>query len=609
MRPFVLPSVSSTSITISGKFYLNETSTATSGYLIYLAHTGTSGSSLRYHRSTLTDSSGGYTFNNVKPGNYQLVSESQPFASANSSTVDRRVTSDINIKVSADQVTIQPRATNVDPYAGSIVGVSLYLGNVGSNIGPYNHWTAYFDGQPDVSFSDPGTPSRTATAWAAMTFPCKFQNVANQSFYDNIYQIALSKGYLSLRQIVISDPGSGYTYRPSTGPRALANLSGANLVSITKYPSYGTSTAAIIAAGIADGSMVYAPDGEQVYVDEGDPPVPVAYSVVYSISKTPVSGYLDGVILSHDYDEFRNQERNLNYLNSCTHVRADNYTYDAPLYGRSIVYEEGHTAENSSKPSGGTGWSYAPIWYRLPYIFTGTPKPATSAVLVTRSFSKDIKPSNTTPINPANNAAQTGELSAYKKFINAVIQSINIPSLLEWGGVNDGNPLYWDIIYGSGGAKAAYENGDFGPVGSPGAIWQLDQIKGYVGRELIINAALQSAAGQLIPGLIDNEVVVNNNSTIQRYWNLPNKSLGVLGGFLANTIYQYSQAIAESSSISQLPYNIVKETASLGRQTWGTFSDVPPDWLVGKSFSGSLASGSTVEFNFTSGGYNRTVTP
>jgi hypothetical protein len=347
----------------------------------------------------------------------------------------------------------------------------------------------------------------------------------------------------------------------------------------------------------------------------GDPPVSTSFPLLYRIKKDPVQGYSPyftsslEVIISHSYDEFREQEKSLNYFNGCSETRATGTIFNANMSGRSFVYDQNGYGTFNDKPYGSIGWHNAPVPYRLPYIYTGTPKSLTSAVLTTRSFNTDVKPSNSSPINPAKNAAQTGELSAYKKIIDQIISSIKIPSLLEWGGQNNGNPLYWDVIYGSGGAKQAYDTGAFGAVGSPEAIWQLDQIKGYVGRELIINAALQSAAGQIIPSIMTNELSINNNSTIQKYWNLPNQSLGVLGGFVANTIYQYAQAIQNSTSSSQLPYNIIKETASLGRQTWGTFSDVPPSWLAGKNYSGTLGNGSTVQFSFNSSGYNRTVTP
>lgn len=618
MRPFVLPSVSSTSITISGKFYLNETSTATSGYLVYLAYTNTSGSSLRYYKSKLTDSSGGFTFNNVKPGNYQIVTEAQPFSTANSSTVERRVTSDTNIKVSENEVKLEPR----QPYLGSIVGANLYLGTVGGQY-PNLPWTLYFDGQPTVSITSPTAPIQEATAWAAMTFPVRFDHMSYsqpQYYWDDIYQIGLSEGFLSLRQIVISNPGSGYPLRPAGGggPRTLAELSGANVCTIlplTNSTFYGTSASISIQTIIdSGGEVVQSLNGLTTQKTEGDPPVTTTYPLLYSITKTPVSGYLE-VILSRNYNEFRTQTKSLNYYNGCNETRADNVTFDARMDGRSFVFDQSDAGFNDT-PGGSIGWRSQPVPYRHEYIYPGTPKPATSAVLVTRSFNTNVKPSNSSPINPSNNAVQTGELSAYKKLTDALGQifgsGISSPysAAGQWSGSIGGSPLYFDVIHGdTGSADAAYRAGEFGPVGSAEAIWKLDQIKGYIGRELLVNAAVQGTAGSFISDIINNEYAVNNNSNIQRLWNLPNKTLDVLGGFLANVAYQYGEAIVESSSFPDLAKNILKETASLGRQTWGTFSDTPPDWLVGKSWSGSLADGRTVQFSFNSGGYNRTVTP
>jgi hypothetical protein len=279
--------------------------------------------------------------------------------------------------------------------------------------------------------------------------------------------------------------------------------------------------------------------------------------------------------------------------------------------GRSYVYDA--DGGFNSTPGGSIAWHNQPKPYRIKYKRPGTPKPSSSSVLRTLSFNPG--PSNTKPINPATNAAKTGELSAYRKLTDALAQIFGSAAdspynaAGQWSGTTNGAPLYFDVIYGASGAVAAYKSGAFGAVGTPSALWQLDQIKGYVGRELLVNAAVQGAAGTFIGNLIDNEVAVNTNTNVQRLWNLPNKSLNVLGGFLANTAYQYGQAIQESSSIPSLAKNILKETASLGRQTWGSLSDVPPPWLVDKSFSGTLANNSTVQFSFNSSGYNRTVTP
>jgi hypothetical protein len=613
MRPYVYPSIltSSSGVTITGSVFLTSTSTATTGHLVYLARTSTSGGSLTFHRSTFTNSSGGYTFNNVKPGNYQVVTEAEPFATANSSTVQRNVTSDININVSQtkNDITVQPKSNTNDPYSGSIVGVSLYNTSF-SDFPEFDlPWTLWLDGTPNVTITTPGSPTNQASAWASMTFPVRLDNWTDtytQTEWNNSYQIALNLGFISMSQIVISNPGSGYPLRSPIGMTTKAELSGCNIKYIYPYlGSYTTSNQTNIDAGLASGGLVYSPSGETVTVVEGDPPAPVSKPKVYAISTYSIDGKFLDVITSRNYNEFRLQASQLDLYNGCTETRSDDYTFDQRQDGRSFVFD-GSGVFNST-PSGSIAWNHQPKPYRIKYIRPGTPKPLTSSVLRTLSFNPG--PGNTKPINPATNAAKTGELSAYKKLIDQIIKSINIPSLLEWGGQNDGNPLYWDIIYGANGARAAYETGAFGPVGSPGAIWQLDQIKGYVGRELVINAALQSAAGQIIPSIMTNELSINNNSNIQKYWNLPNQSLGVLGGFIANTIYQYSQAIQESTSISQLPYNIIKETASLGRQTWGTFSDVPPAWLDGKSYSGTLGNGSTVQFSFNNSGYNRTVTP
>jgi hypothetical protein len=100
-------------------------------------------------------------------------------------------------------------------------------------------------------------------------------------------------------------------------------------------------------------------------------------------------------------------------------------------------------------------------------------------------------------------------------------------------------------------------------------------------------------------------MLVDNNLT-----SIPLSATSAVVGFAINTIYQSKQAwdVAQTSN-TPLYKSIINEFWSLGRQTLGEASLTPPAWLNGKTYTGTLGNGDTVQYTFSSSSYARTVTP
>lgn len=599
MRPFVSPTFYDSSLTIAGTLNLTDTSTATSGHLVYLAYTATSGSTLKYTRKTLTDSSGGYTFNNVKPGNYQIVADTKPYDQVSPSD-PKIVTSADNISVTDTEIKLGISNSAQTPSLGAIAAIGL--GNSIFSLGDI-----WLDNAPTVSIisSTGATPTRAASAWCKMTFPVKKRGFGNDQRDANRYSIALNLGAISLSQIVISDVGAGYVLRNEQPPPVynyFAQLNNANVISVDIWGGQYSTTSTVMLAGIANGSLVPSPSGETVTVDEGG--IQKTLNLLYAVSITPLNEILSNVIGADSYEQLYQYERDLSYYNA----------YDGNGGGRGwrcIVSD--NTKNWNSKPAGSTGWQLQPPQYRLPYVRTGTSN-QNSGVPVALRF--NVKPATARLSNPAKYYDEFGSMDATSKIVDALkniwsgISANPYDFAGKYTGVKDGAPLYFDIVHTRG--EAALAAGEFGTPGSPEATWNFDLVKGYIGRELLVRAAAEGVSGSYLSSIFDIIAATNTNPSVLDLINpLRNFAMGseLVVGFLANTVYQMQQAWGESDTASAIPGNILKELKSLGRQTVGTGMATPPDWLVGKSFSGTLSNGSTVNYTFNSGGYNRTVTP
>jgi hypothetical protein len=220
--------------------------------------------------------------------------------------------------------------------------------------------------------------------------------------------------------------------------------------------------------------------------------------------------------------------------------------------------------------------------------------------------------------------ATTGE-SAWSNFtenLGAQVQRMMYNSSNDYVGTFANDDLYATAVYGVGGAKSAYDAGEFGPVGSIGAVREFDAIKGYMGREFLVKATLQGVEFDAIKGILDTAISDNNSRRVANFildnGLTPGSSTAtnVMVAFVANFLYQNTQAFAETFGTQQTPINnqplyknIIKELFSLGRQTLGSASLTPPAWLNGKTYTGTLGNGDTVQYTFSSGSYVRQVNP
>lgn len=212
----------------------------------------------------------------------------------------------------------------------------------------------------------------------------------------------------------------------------------------------------------------------------------------------------------------------------------------------------------------------------------------------------------------------TGETgwAKFKKSLTDTLPEKLASAPTDYVGTFSGTTLYHRAVYGSGGAVERYAAGDFGPVGSIQAKLQLDAIKGYLGREFLVKGALQGAAYDSVKAILDLAVSENTSVRVAQMLadnnltSIPLTATAAVVGFAINIGYQSKQAwdVAQTSN-TPLYRSIINEFWSLGRQTLGEASLTPPAWLNGKTYTGSLGNGSTVEYTFSSGGYNRTVTP
>ena len=222
---------------------------------------------------------------------------------------------------------------------------------------------------------------------------------------------------------------------------------------------------------------------------------------------------------------------------------------------------------------------------------------------------------NNTEHGPLATTGQKGWNKFKKAFTDTMPEKL-ATAPTDYVGTFSGTTLYHRAVYGTGGAVERYAAGDFGPVGSVQAVMELDAIKGYLGREFLVKGSVQGAQYDAVKAILDTAVsentsvrvaqmLVDNNLT-----SIPLSATSAVVGFLVNIGYQSKQAwdVAQTSN-TPLYKSIINEFWSLGRQTLGEVYVTPPAWLNGKTYTGTLGNGDTVQYTFSSSNYTRTVTP
>jgi hypothetical protein len=259
-------------------------------------------------------------------------------------------------------------------------------------------------------------------------------------------------------------------------------------------------------------------------------------------------------------------------------------------------------------------WDTYPPWSSASYGFNSSPTspnpPSPHSICVGWSNNVD-----STFYSRKTTVGETSWSKFKKAFVDTFPEKL-VGAPNAYVGTFDGTTLYHHAVYGPDGAIQHYTAGDFGPVGSLQAIQQLDAIKGYLGREFLVKGAVQGAQYDAIKAILDtavsentsvrvSQMLVDNNLT-----SIPVSATSAVIGFLVNIGYQSKQAwdVAQTSN-TPLYRSIINEFWSLGRQTLGEAYVTPPAWLNGKTYTGTLGNGSTVQYTFSGSGYNRTVTP
>jgi hypothetical protein len=214
--------------------------------------------------------------------------------------------------------------------------------------------------------------------------------------------------------------------------------------------------------------------------------------------------------------------------------------------------------------------------------------------------------------------ATTGQKgwSNFKKSLTDTVPEKLATAPTDYTGLYGGTTLYHRAVYGTGGAVERYAAGDFGPVGSIQAKMELDAIKGYLGREFLVKGSVQGAAYDAVKSILDTAVSENTSVRVSQMLvdngltSIPLSATAAVVGFLVNIGYQSKQAwdVAQTSN-TPLYKSIINEFWSLGRQTLGEVYVAPPAWLNGKTYSGTLGNGDTVQYTFSSSNYTRQVNP
>lgn len=263
-----------------------------------------------------------------------------------------------------------------------------------------------------------------------------------------------------------------------------------------------------------------------------------------------------------------------------------------------LSFSTGHCAGTQTRPP----------WNNPAYGFNGNNSPYSECL-------EWIDAPNNTEHSRKTTTGETGWNKVKKSFTDTMPEKLaSAPT--NYTGLYGGTTLYHRAVYGTGGAVERYAAGDFGPVGSIQAKMELDAIKGYLGREFLVKGSVQGAQYDAIKSILDTAVsentsvrvaqmLVDNNLT-----SIPLSATSAVIGFLVNIGYQSKQAwdVAQTSN-TPLYKSIINEFWSLGRQTLGEVYVTPPAWLNGKTYTGTLGNGDTVQYTFSGSGYNRTVTP
>jgi hypothetical protein len=210
-------------------------------------------------------------------------------------------------------------------------------------------------------------------------------------------------------------------------------------------------------------------------------------------------------------------------------------------------------------------------------------------------------------------------LGLYKFIKNVVTNVLNFDGTgaLTNTALNYDGGVYNKVLYNDvNSLQDRYNRGEFGPKNSPEALFVLDSVKGYLGRELLVKPVVQQVTfSNFAQNAIDN--YTSQTPAVQKFLTKAlQQSESVVAAHasvLAEVLYQGKQFFIDDIPASvtgnkNLALLAVHEMRNLYGQVSGAVSENPPAYLVGKTFTGMTTDGSTVTFEFNSTGYTRTVT-
>lgn len=262
------------------------------------------------------------------------------------------------------------------------------------------------------------------------------------------------------------------------------------------------------------------------------------------------------------------------------------------------------------------GPEYPPGHVRTALVFSNSAFSRPTALLLPGTYLGRIGPVNELNLELPTSLALTDLEQTYglaqfinglqKKMIDALDTAVTDVTGVGQGGV----PLYFDIMYGANNSvQKSLRQGEFGDPNSAAARLQVNLLKGYLGKELLIRPVLLD---DTVPAYLGDAQLENSNSRVQAVLaELATDSITNVAAIVANILYQGTQAIANTISgvTPNLFQSVSREWRSLTQQSFGSLQDTPPSWLQGQSFAATLGTGQTVTYTFNPTGYTRVVSP
>ena len=145
-------------------------------------------------RFTITDSNGNYTFENVPPGTYYIAAEQDPVQTSNANTL-------VYVYTTPRKVTQIGVFSDEGQQSGMVVAVIVPTLE--------NDYPIAFNGTPRLLLSGPGLNQSVGQRGVLECEMMDYPEIEGTN-----WQMYRNGGYKVIKQVIINNPGSGYTYSP-----------------------------------------------------------------------------------------------------------------------------------------------------------------------------------------------------------------------------------------------------------------------------------------------------------------------------------------------------------------------------------------------------------